>query len=163
MTGTVARPRIPSLAGAIAVLCLAAGSARADDKPAPRPLPLPTAGKAVAAAPASAQRVFRIPLGFARVERFYRETFGGDPQITITVDRSGSARVLTLTSKRQGDAWLRAVARENAVDTTIEVTPVVRIATGVIEGHAPHPLVQFVLPPNPEVARQAASIDHLGK
>ena len=129
-------------------------------EPALLALPLPSAsGKPI---PATAgQRKFRVPLGFARVERFYRRQLGGADKVSLTVEVSASGRTLTLTSRRDTDTWSKAVARQGAVDTTIEVTPIVRLKVVDIEGRPAEPLVHFVMPPSPEVARQANSIDHL--
>lgn len=158
---------------ALCSVVLAAPPLRADPAPtpprpaannaiaAPAPLPVPSpSGKPLATTPA--QRTVRVPLSFARVERFYRDQLGpAAPRVTIVVERTPEGRVLTLTSRREGDAWSRAVAREGAVDTTIEITPVVRAGIIDVQGRAAGPSVQFVMPPNPEVARQADTIDHL--
>ena len=122
------------------------------------PLPSPS-GKPIAAT--TGQRIFRVPLGFARVERFYREQLGSAAKVALTVEVGAAGRTLTITSRRDSDTWSKAVAREGAVDTTIEVTPIVRLQVVDIEGRPAEPLVHFVMPPSPEVARQANSIDHL--
>lgn len=136
----------------------AAAVAPAAKAPVGLPIPSPS-GKALASSPS--QRVFRVPLSFAQVERFYRGQLGAAAGVTLTLERRTEGRTLTLTSRREGDAWSRAVVRENTVDTTVEVTPMVRAGVVSVDAQVPRPAVQFVLPPNPEVHRQAATIDHL--
>lgn len=139
----------------------AAAPAQPDAKPAEaRPFPLPAPeGKPIPVA--ANQRVFRVPMRFAKVEKFYRDQLGADRRITFTADRREEPRTLTVVSRRDTDTWSKAVIREGVVDTTIEVTPIVRFATPeVIDGRM-KPLVQFVMPRNPAAVEAANSIDHM--
>jgi hypothetical protein len=146
----------------LALLLLLAPAAPAEEHAAapvlaPFPLPSPD-GKTLARGPA--ERRFRLPLGYARVEAFYRAHFGGAAGVTIVPGREDGTRTLTIRSSRPGDAWARAVVREGVVDTTVDITPVVRFQAEVVEGRG-RPLVQLVLPPDAaEVRRMANSIDH---
>lgn len=125
----------------------------------PAPLPLPSVGsKPMSLAPG--QRQFRVPMAFPRVERFYRDRFAGASGVALSLSTHEGARTLTLTSRRPGDAWVSAVVREGAVGTTVEVTPVVRMAVETIQGRG-LPVVQLVIPLDPGVRAQAASIDHM--
>ena len=121
------------------------------------PLPRPE-GKPIAISPG--QRVFRLPMRYARVERFYRDQFAADRSITITEDRSEHQKVLNVISKRSDSAWSRVTVREGAVDTVVELTPMMRLGGEVIVGRG-LPLVQVVIPLNPGVAEQAKAIDHM--
>ncbi len=136
-------------------LCLAADPAPAP----PGPFPLPSLnGKALAVT--EGQKTFRVPLSFARLEKFYRDQFASCAEVALTPSGTDGARVLTLTSKRKGDTWKRAVAREGAADTSVEVTPVLRMDAEKVEGNG-KPLVQFVFGRSPEAAKAAVEMDHL--
>jgi hypothetical protein len=149
---------------ASALLCFALLSAAAavGEEPRParlEPFPLPSfAGKAPPVSPGQSR--FRVPLRFARVEAFYRGRFGGDAGVGLALVRGDAGRTLTITSRRPGDAWLKAVVREAEVDTAIEVTAGVRLQELPVEGHG-RPQVQLVIPVSDEVVKMANSIDHL--
>jgi hypothetical protein len=135
-------------------LILLGGVARAE------PFPVPGLDGKVAA---TAERVVRVPMRFAKVEAFYRQRFAGEPKVRLARERLEGGWVLTLTSRREGDAWAKAVVREQPVDTIVEVTPMVHLQGDKVEGRPP-PLVQLVLPPSAdEVRRMANSIDHMPK
>ena len=138
-------------------LCFA--SAALAEPPAQASFPLPSPdGKSIATTPG--QRVFHLPIRFARVERFYRERFGGDKAVSLRMERVEEAKSLTIVSQRKSDTWAKAVVREGAVDTVVEVTEVVRLGGDVVVGQA-KPLVQIVLPVSPEPLHMANSIDHM--
>ena len=140
-----------------APLCLAANPATAPEGS----FPLPTVdGKALAVT--QGQKTFRVPMRFGRVEQFYREQLGGAKDVLLVPSGTDGERTLTLTTKRKGDAWTRAVIREGKVDTAIEVTPVLRMGDVNIAGNG-KPLVQFVLTRSPEAAKAAADIEHFEK
>ena len=142
-----------------AVLFLAATPVLADAPAAPpHAFPIPQVSKMPPATPG--QRVFRLPMRFARVEAFYREQFGGDRRVQLTIAREDDAKTLTIVSKREDDAWAKAIVREGPVDTVVEVMALVRSGPVVIEGRGPP--VQFVLPVSRHVKEQANSIDHMG-
>lgn len=105
------------------------------------------------------QRSFRCPLGFARVERFYREQLGQRADVTLRVKGQAGERTLVVTSKAKSDAWAKAVVKEGQAETTIEVTPVVRLSDQVVEGNG-RPLVHFILSRSPEAAKAAEQLDH---
>jgi hypothetical protein len=138
----------------LVVLSLGSAAARAENA---FPLPSPD-GKPLART--ANQRVFRVPLGFARVEAFYRQQLGTAKDVTLLTARGDGGRTLTISSRRPTDAWARAVVRESAVETIVEVTPTTRFAAEVVEGRG-KPLVELVLPPDVAAVRQQAnSIDH---
>ena len=149
----------PALAEAPSTAKTSRAAAMKTAEARPGPLPVPSLdGKAISVA--SGQRVFHLPMRFARVEKFYRELFGADRRIAIAMERGEDLKGMTITSKREGDAWAKATVREGAVDTTVEVTPIVRLDGDTVLGNA-KPLVQFVLPRNPGVVDQVNSISHM--
>lgn len=124
------------------------------------PFPLPSIdGKPLAVT--EQQRTFRYPLRFETVRGFYAERFGQGqaPTVKWVVTGAPGERVLTLTNADKKDAWRRAVVREKAGETVIEVTPVLRLAEEQVEGHA-KPLVEFVFGRSPEVDKAVQAIDH---
>lgn len=128
--------------------------------PAPQSFPIPSPdGKSIATTPG--QRVFHLPMRFAKAERFYRDRFGTDKGVSLQLERADDVKVLTIVSKHAGDSWAKAVVREGTVDTVLEVTPVVRLAGEQIQGRG-LPLVHLVLPVSPEPRNMANSIDHMG-
>ena len=81
------------------------------------------------------RKAWNVPLGFKAVERFYRAHFKGtDVKVQATDDKAG--RVLKLTTKDPKAKWVRAVVREGAVHTRIEITEVVRGEALQLEGNA---------------------------
>ncbi|HEY3451950.1 MAG TPA: hypothetical protein VGK67_36665 [Myxococcales bacterium] len=145
------------LFAALAVLTLGSSVALAGEA-ALKPLPLPSVdGKALAISPG--QKVFRVPLRFAKVEAFYREQFKGQEKVTLKAASEGGRRTLSIVSRRGDDTWAKAVVREGEVETAIEVTPVTRIEETKVEGKA-MPLV-IVIPRSSEVEKTASSIEHL--
>ncbi|HYV48704.1 MAG TPA: hypothetical protein VFA20_27790 [Myxococcaceae bacterium] len=150
-----------ALAAALAVLTLGLpGGAGAGEQAPPEPFPLPMiGGKPPAIAPG--QKLFRLPLGFARVASFYREQFRGTAGVTLT-ERApdGAPRELLVRSLRTTDAWAKAVIREVEGGTTVEVTPVLRADAQDVKGGA-RPLVQLVIGRSDEARKAAESIDHL--
>ncbi|MHB8873405.1 MAG: hypothetical protein ACYC8T_06930 [Myxococcaceae bacterium] len=137
-----------------APLCLAAEPADAGGS-----FPLPSVdGKPLALVPG--QKTFRVPMSFGRVEHFYREQFAREKGVSVLPAGTDGERTLTLTSRRKGETWTRAVVRQGQVDTSIEVTFVMRMTDESIKGSG-KPLVQFVLTRSPEAAKAAAEIEHL--
>jgi hypothetical protein len=124
--------------------------------PAPFPLPSPD-GKALAAT--AGQHTFRVPYRFARVEQFYRERFTRESKVTLTPSLADGRHLLTLKSSRSGDAWAKAVIKEGEVDTTVEVTPVLRAGEERVEGNG-RPLVELVLTRSKDFDQMVNSIDH---
>ena len=121
--------------------------------------PLPSIdGKALALT--QGQKTFRVPMRYARVEQFYKEQFLNQKDVRLVPSGTDGDRTLTLTSKRKGDAWTRAVVREGKVDTSVEVVAVLRMSGEAIEGNG-KPLVQFVLTRSPDAAKAAAEMNHL--
>ena len=142
------------------VLCLLPLLAGADGQKAVSPLfPLPSLdGKPLAAQ--KDQKVFRVPLRMARVEQFYRERFGADADVTLGVTQPQGKRILTIVSKRKGDAWKKAVVREGQMETVIELTPVLRLEGEQVTGNG-KPMVEFILTRSEEVKKMVNGIDHL--
>ncbi|MFZ5467974.1 MAG: hypothetical protein ACOZIN_00940 [Myxococcota bacterium] len=147
---------------AVLAFCLAFAATAAEPKARPSPsFPLPALdGKVLSAA--EGQKQFRVPWGFARVERFYREHFIHAPDVTLSLTGPSGARTLTLVNRKKGDAWVRAVVREGEIDTRIEVTAVLRLAEERVEGRGV-PLVELVIPRAPEAAKAAAELDHTSR
>lgn len=171
----------PTLASFVALLALLAPPAAAlgQSTSPPRPAPIAPAGSSATASATSpaafpvpavdgkplsvppGQRTVRLPMRLLRAESFYRERFAGAAGVRLTPGLDERGRMLTITSTRPGDAWSRAVLREDAAGTSVELTSVVRMSRDVIEGRGV-PAVQVVLPPNTaEIRKQADSIDHL--
>jgi hypothetical protein len=126
------------------------------ESPAPFPLPSPD-GKPLAATPG--QRTFRVPYRFARVEQFYKERFARESKVTLTPSAVDGRHTLTLKSSRSGDTWAKAVIKEGEVDTTVEVTPVLRAGEERVEGNG-RPLVELVLTRSRDFDQMVNSIDH---
>ncbi|HEX4622291.1 MAG TPA: hypothetical protein VH208_12055, partial [Myxococcaceae bacterium] len=57
------------------------------------------------------------------------------------------------------DTWARAVIKEGEVDTTVEVTPVLRAGEARVEGNG-RPLVELVLTRSKDFDAMVNSIDH---
>lgn len=120
--------------------------------------PLPSVdGKAPAVA--EGQTTFRIPMRFEKAKAFYVAQLGGQQRVTLREKSDGNRRVIVLTTTQEGATWAKAIVREGEVDTTIEVTPVIRLADEQIEGQA-KPLVQFLFGRSPEVEKALNTIDH---
>ena len=125
------------------------------------PFPLPMVdGKPPALT--EGQKHFRLPMRFEKVRDFYLEQFSSVDRklVSVTPSRKGDIRVLQLTSKRAGDGWRSAVIREGVMETTIDIVPVLQLATEEITAHRQAPLVQFVFMRSPEVQKSLESIDH---
>ena len=122
------------------------------------PFPLPSVdGKAVAAS--AGQRTFHLPVGFGRLEKFYRAQFGSADRVTLRAQLQDGRRTLVLKSTRPTDAWAKAVVKEGELDTVVEVTPVLRAGEERVEGNG-RPLVEFVLTRSKEFDRMVEGIDH---
>ena len=120
--------------------------------------PLPTVdGKPIAVT--ADQKVFRLPVGFERVRQFYRDQFAQAPEVQLTERVVQGRRELTLKTRSKRESWQRAVVREDASGTVIDVTPVLRFGEEQITGTAT-PLVQFVFGRSPAVEQALDSIDH---
>jgi hypothetical protein len=64
-------------------------------------------------------------------------------------------------SLRKTDAWAKAVVREVAGGTTVDVTPVLRADAEDVKGAPARPLVQLVIGRSEEARKAAEAIDHL--
>jgi hypothetical protein len=123
------------------------------------PFPLPTVdGKAPAVM--KDQKVFKLPVGFARVKAFYSDQLGKTEGVKIVETQKDGRRLLTITTASKSESWTRAVVHEGEVETVIEVTPVMRFKDEEITGNG-KPLVEFVFGRSPEVDKAVNSIDHL--
>ena len=124
------------------------------------PFPLPSIdNKPVAVT--DGQKTFRLPMRFEKVKAFYEERFGNGKEagVTLTVVGAPGERLLKLSSKRPGDTWTRAQAKEGEGETVVEVTPVIRMVGDNIEGNG-KPLVEFIFSRSPQVKSSMDSIDH---
>lgn len=119
------------------------------------PLPAPD-GKVLPSAPG--QRVFQVPFGVRAVEKFYRDRFAKDADVSFDVRAQGAGREVTIKS-RTGRAWARAVLREKAPGTEVEVVPVMRAGAETVSGNG-RPLVEFVITRSADAAKLVESIDH---
>ncbi len=106
------------------------------------PFPLPTIdGKALAVS--EGQTRFVLPLRFETVRAFYASEL--DPkQVKSSLTRGADGPVLTLVSRRADDEWKKAVIRESAAGTQIDVTPILRLGEQQVTGNG-KPLVEFIL------------------
>jgi len=141
------------------VLCLVALAAEAfaAASEGASSFPLPSLdGKPLAVAPG--QTKFRVPMGFDRLERFYRDQFRAMPEVTISSHRAEGTRRLVITSRRKGDVWARAVVKEGELETVVEVKPMLLLDEARVDGSAT-PLV-IIIPRSEEAARAARDIDH---
>lgn len=115
------------------------------------PFPLPAVdGKALAVA--GDQKVFRLPMRFEKVRGFYDEQFAREKDVSMKVAGTAGARTLTLTSKRKGDLWTKAVVKEGELETVVDVTRVLVGDTVDVSGTGT-PLVQFVFARSKEVEK----------
>lgn len=123
------------------------------------PFPLPTVdGKPPAVA--KDQKIFKLPVGFARVKSFYAEQLGKTEGVKIVETLKDGHKLLTITTASKNESWTRALVREGDVETTIEITPVLRFKDEEITGNG-KPLVEFVFGRSAEVDKALKSIDHL--
>ena len=121
------------------------------------PFPLPAIdGKPLAVT--DGQKVFRLPMRFEKVKKFYSEQLGPDAAAVAEKNVEGK-RVLTLSAKGKAESWTRAIIREGEVDTVIEVTPVMRLSDEKISGNG-RPLVEFVIGRSSDVDKAVQGIDH---
>lgn len=97
---------------------------------------------------------------FEKVKTFYEDQFAGDAQHPIKHAGASGNRTITLTSKRPTDAWKKAVIKEASLETTIELTPVMRMDDEGVEGRGT-PLVEFIIGRSKEVDAALNSIDHM--
>ena len=105
------------------------------------------------------QKVFRLPMRFERVKKFYADQLGSTPEVTSVETSVAGKRLLTLTTKARGESWKKAIVREGEVDTVVEVTPVMRLADEEISGNG-RPLVEFIFGRSPDVEKAIKTIDH---
>ncbi|PZR08910.1 MAG: hypothetical protein DI536_23770 [Archangium gephyra] len=120
--------------------------------------PIPTIdGKAPASAPEQAK--WTLPMRFEKVKKFYVEEFKTNADVKLTERTRDGHRELVITTRAPREAWTRAVVTERAVDVSIEVTRVMRLADEEISGTA-RPLVEFVFTRSPEIDKAVKSIDH---
>jgi hypothetical protein len=108
---------------------------------------------------AEGQTSFRLPQRFDAVRAFYAQRFQGQAKVSLRLEGTPGARVLTLTNRDRADAWRSATVTERPTETLVEVTPVLRMAEDAVEGSA-RPLVELVIGRSPEVDRALKSIDH---
>ncbi len=120
---------------------------------APFPLPL-VDGKPLSVT--EGQKVFRLPMRFEKVKKFYSEQL---PEAGVAEKNVEGKRVMTLLAKGKAESWTKAVVREGEVDTVIEVTPVLRLGEEQISGNG-KPLVEFVFGRSGDVDKAVKSIDH---
>lgn len=109
------------------------------------PFPMPSIdGKAIAVV--EGRKVFKLPMRFEKVRAFYEERFGAakEPDVSMVVTGTAGKRLVTLTSKRAGDSWKKALVKEGEVETLVEVTAVLRLKEEEITGNG-RPLVEFVI------------------
>jgi len=119
------------------------------------PFPLPAIdGKPLAVT--EGQKVFRLPMRFEKVKKFYSEQL---PEAAVAEKSVEGKRVMTLSAKGKAESWTRAVVREGEVETVIEVTPVLRLEDEKISGNG-RPLVEFVIGRSGDVDKAVKSIDH---
>ena len=84
------------------------------------PFPLPTVdGKPPAVA--KDQKIFKLPVGFARVKSFYAEQLGKTEGVKIVETLKDGHKLLTITTASKNESWTRALVREGDVETTIEI------------------------------------------
>jgi hypothetical protein len=122
------------------------------------PFPLPTVdGKPPAVA--KDQKIFKLPIGFARVKAFYAEQLGKTEGVKLVETLKDGRKLLTITTASKTESWKRAVVHEREVETVIEVTPVLRLDEEQISGNG-KPLVEFVFGRSSEVDKAVNSIDH---
>jgi hypothetical protein len=115
------------------------------------PFPLPAVdGKALAVS--SDQKVFRLPMRFEKVRGFYDEQFAKEKDVTVKLAGSSGTRTLTITSKRKGDLWTKAVVKEGELETVVDVTRVL-VGDVVDVNGTGTPLVQFVFARSKEVEK----------
>jgi hypothetical protein len=102
---------------------------------------------------------FRVPFGFARVERFYRDQFGGRKDIAFAKAEEAGQPTLTIRSLAKTDRWTKAMVRTDGATCTITVTRVVVMDAHQVDGELPP--VQFVISRSTHVKEQLDSIEHV--
>ena len=121
------------------------------------PFPLPAIdGKPLAIT--DKQKVFRLPMRFEKVKKFYADQLSSTDVSVVESSASGK-RVLTLTAKGKSESWTRAIVREGEVDTVVEVTPLLRLKDENISGNG-RPLVEFIIGRSGDVDKALKTIDH---
>jgi hypothetical protein len=122
------------------------------------PFPLPAVdGKPLAVA--AGQKLFRLPLRFSAVERFYRERWEREAGVRVRPELVAGKRALVIESRRPGDVWAKATVREGELETLVELVPVFRAEETAVEGKA-IPLA-IIIPRSSEAAKMADQIEHL--
>lgn len=115
------------------------------------PFPLPAVdGKPLSVA--ADQKVFRLPMRFEKVRGFYDEQLGREKDVSLKVAGAAGARTLTITSRRKGDLWTKAVVKEGELETVVDVTRVL-VGDVVDVNGTGTPLVQFVFGRSKEVEK----------
>jgi hypothetical protein len=120
------------------------------------PFPLPAIdGKPLAVT--DKQKVFRLPMRFEKVKKFYADQLGATADVTPS--EAKGKRVLTLVAKGKSESWTKAIVREDEVDTVVEVTPVIWMGPTEINGNG-KPLVEFIIGRSGDVDQVLKTIDH---
>ncbi|MBL8955285.1 MAG: hypothetical protein JNK82_31215, partial [Myxococcaceae bacterium] len=83
---------------------------------------------------------------------FYDEQLGREKDVTVKSGGTAGARTLTITSRRKGDLWTKAVVKEGELETVVDVTRVL-VGDAVDVSGTGTPLVQFVLGRSREVEK----------
>jgi len=104
------------------------------------------------------QKVFRLPMRFEKVKKFYAEQFSATAEVTSVETRVAGKRLLTLTTRARGESWKKAIVREGEVDTVVEVTPVIQLTQEKISGNG-KPLVQFIFGRSADVDKALNTIN----
>ena len=77
---------------------------------------------------------FRVPHELGYLEKFYREQFKGEAQVTFLKKETDKGTELTITSKRPGEGWVKAVLLDEGVTTRITVFPLVVMSAESVNG-----------------------------
>ena len=99
---------------------------------------------------------FHLPQQFDAVARFYRAEFRGAQGVSLMTLKSSNK--LIIRSSRAGDAWARAEISEDAVGTSIQVTPLLRMDASNVQGEPP-PVAMLVIERSAHVKEQ---LDQIG-
>lgn len=119
------------------------------------PFPLPAIdGKPLSVT--EKQKSFRLPLKFERVRAFYEEQFAKEKDVSMKLAGSSGTRTLSLSTKRKGDRWTKAIVKEGELETIVDVTPVL-VGDDVEVSGTGTPLVQFVFQRSKEVEKAVGS------
>ena len=108
-------------------------------------------------APSPEAKAFHLDQPLGRLEGIYRTEFKGDSEISFLRGKDEKGGTLTIINASKHDRWTKAVLRGNDIATTIQVTQVLELPPGEVQGTVP--IVSFFVPRSSVVEEQLQQID----